>query len=711
MKPFTSLPLKVFLSLLSVIAAFVIMAFLAPKQAFLLVFILAIITACGGVVVAVQAVKRRRTDEERLVSWGGAQSLGPMMTALVFSTAFIILITFASPGMYFRDGGELASAAYVLGVPHPTGFPIFCLFTKAFDLLPIGSVFFRSNMASVAMMAFTTASAFVVIWRLTEARVVYCALAAPLILLESHVAWLHGTTTEVYAISSAGLALTILAFIIAAKQKDLRALVIGWMLLGLGAGAHITWPLEGAVAGVIATATTWNSMSGKRLQILGAAALFALLGKAIVAYLPVAAARDPIMNWGDPSSWSAFIGHLTGKRIRESFSVIGEFRWPVLYAHAALVGRTLFEGTGVLWLIAVLGVILIRPLVVSIIFISVAITDVAFAIFINPMGVWDLQTGLPFAFVIAVLAGSGLVKACVYAQKKRNLLYGIFSMGVLFIGVQWAISPAERDMTRLNAPAAIAYDALNRAPVAAVMFTTSDDLSAGLLGIQAVEGARPDILVLVKQHLSDSRFIRRMIRAHWTGKADERFLDELKRQPFEYGETPSEALARAIQLASMRGPVLMEPGEGWVDREILRKMQPDFPLFRMGAGEPVRDTTSALGRLLAYVSSSDRFGREYLGRYAGLLGAYLAMAGHEMHAIGVLRRALEIEPNNSRAMHNLALLLSAGGLQEEALGLLKRAVEIDPIYVRGWRTLAKVAASMGLSEEAEEANRRAVELE
>ena len=47
--------------------------------------------------------------------------------AVVFVAAFALFAACAAPGLYLRDAGELSTAAFTLGIAHPTGFALWCL--------------------------------------------------------------------------------------------------------------------------------------------------------------------------------------------------------------------------------------------------------------------------------------------------------------------------------------------------------------------------------------------------------------------------------------------------------------------------------------------------------------------------------------------------------------------------------------------------------
>src|SRR6478609_8582941 len=67
---------------------------------------------------------------------------------VVFVAAFALFVACAAPGLYLRDAGELTTAAFTLGVAHPTGFALWCLLGKAATLVPLGEVATRVSMLS-----------------------------------------------------------------------------------------------------------------------------------------------------------------------------------------------------------------------------------------------------------------------------------------------------------------------------------------------------------------------------------------------------------------------------------------------------------------------------------------------------------------------------------------------------------------------------------
>jgi tetratricopeptide (TPR) repeat protein len=92
--------------------------------------------------------------------------------------------------------------------------------------------------------------------------------------------------------------------------------------------------------------------------------------------------------------------------------------------------------------------------------------------------------------------------------------------------------------------------------------------------------------------------------------------------------------------------------------------------------------------------------------------ADLALAeGDRARAMGCLRFALELDPDDVRAMANLGALEREAGRREAALGLLERACRLDPRDAGALANLALVLHDLGRVDEAVGAVARAVSLQ
>ncbi|MAM94106.1 tetratricopeptide repeat protein [Parvibaculum sp.] len=84
--------------------------------------------------------------------------------------------------------------------------------------------------------------------------------------------------------------------------------------------------------------------------------------------------------------------------------------------------------------------------------------------------------------------------------------------------------------------------------------------------------------------------------------------------------------------------------------------------------------------------------------------------GETQNAVDLLSRAIEVNPNAARAYSNLGKILTGTSLVEEALSCYLRAIEIDPRISQTWTNLAALYEIMGRFEDALEALRRSLTL-
>src|SRR5918911_702298 len=71
----------------------------------------------------------------------------------IFAAALLLYARTLAPSVLPGDYAEFQMCAAILGVPHPTGYPLYVLLGKLFTLLPVGDVAYRVNLSSAVYMA------------------------------------------------------------------------------------------------------------------------------------------------------------------------------------------------------------------------------------------------------------------------------------------------------------------------------------------------------------------------------------------------------------------------------------------------------------------------------------------------------------------------------------------------------------------------------
>ncbi len=244
-----------------------------------------------------------------------------LQAAVAGGLALAVYLRTLAPTVMWYDMGEFASAAYVLGVAHNTGYPLLLLLGKLFTWLPFGEVAYRVNLMSAVFGALTVAAVYLLAFELTARR--SAAALAALALAFSSTLWSNATWVTSYnlnAFLTAWILLLLARWLRTPQPAYLRACCL---LLGLGLGNHrlilVTVP---AAAYLAWRAHRLRLANLDWRQLWRLAALFAL-GFSVNLYLPLRAAVDPPLNWGDPSTLERFLIMLTTGYARSFVNPLG----------------------------------------------------------------------------------------------------------------------------------------------------------------------------------------------------------------------------------------------------------------------------------------------------------------------------------------------------------------------------------------------------
>jgi Protein O-mannosyl-transferase TMEM260-like len=279
----------------------------------------------------------------------------------VFVVAILLYTVTLAPTVTLVDSGELIVAARGLGVAHPPGFPLWVMLAHLASLLPFGNVAERINFSSALFAALACAMLTLVVAELMIAGshavskkrtkksaqqsrkrenstgggflTFAPAVGAGLLMAFSRTLWSYATITEVYALNA--LLILVVFFLmvrwrrrIIETQKDAGNQVTThdtWLyaaalVFGLAMGVHhvtvaLTLP---AVAVVVYRTQGLRFFTSRRLLYAALISIGGLI--AVYAYLPFAASRSPVMNWGNPRSLQEIWWHITGRQYRVFFS-------------------------------------------------------------------------------------------------------------------------------------------------------------------------------------------------------------------------------------------------------------------------------------------------------------------------------------------------------------------------------------------------------
>jgi len=490
-----------------------------------------------------------------------------LSAVVVFIASFALYLKTLAPSVGPTDSGELTTAVWSLGNAHPPGFPFFLILTHLFTWLPFGSIAVRTNIGTAFFAAVACAlvslAAGEILMMPRDVRVAKAAAeekrskkrqrldrgqrtAAPaivaaqvrgplsmglvalimlttgLLFAVSRTLWQFATVTEVYAVNSALMAGVAWGMLRWARTLNKRWLYAAALLFGLGLCVHHVTIGTGAIAIAVLITRTAGGWFWRSRTVIVAAVLLAA-GLLVYIYLPIAASRKPVMNWGDPTTVSAVWDHVTGKQYRGYINTSEEQNSAQLGRYFGIVGRELGPPWVPLVLIIALGGVALLWFRQRTIFwyVVLGITGNAawFAIYpiTNDTPAYAIPTFIALLFAFA-FAASSIVELLQSERARRIAALGMLILPLISLLATYSI----RDRSRYWVSHDYADNALHSMGPNALMITGDWQLYSPMLYAMDVEHARPDVAVIHAGFLLRPWYFRQMTRRYPVVAADSR---------------------------------------------------------------------------------------------------------------------------------------------------------------------------------------------
>jgi hypothetical protein len=244
--------------------------------------------------------------------------------------ALISLVMYAltmSPTVGFIDSGELATVTTTLGIAHPTGYPLFTILGWIAAHIPLG----REEIVRLNAMAaaFTASAVFLLFFvafrfvslvarkvqgqrRVDDFLVLSASAGGTAMLAFSKTFWSQAVAVEVYALHLLMIGVILLVYL---RARDGRAsgfwYAVGFFV-GLSFTNHMTTIL--LLPGLLTLYFLEGPSGNARWGVLARSCAFFVLGLTPYVYLPLRAMQSPVMNWGNPSTVSQLLAHMSGRQ-------------------------------------------------------------------------------------------------------------------------------------------------------------------------------------------------------------------------------------------------------------------------------------------------------------------------------------------------------------------------------------------------------------
>ena len=426
--------------------------------------------------------------------------------------AFLLYLSTLAPTLLFADGGEFQFVPYVLGISHPTGYPLYLILGWLWShLLAFGDVAYRMNLFSALWGGITVGLLYLVgLLVLAQAKLEPLYLrqglagVAALAFAASRTFWSQAIIAEVYTFNAFFVVLTLLLLLLWAEKKEKRSLYLFALTYGLSLTHHRTMALLAPAYLLF----IWLTDSWPLRQPRGVLSLLLLflLPQLLYLYLPLRAPATPYVHVSlapgrelvlYENSLRGFLKHVLGQAYGSRLGLYGT--WPELLGGAFRFLERQFLLPGVLLGLLGLFRLLKAPKPFLLLFLSY-LSIFAFCLlhFRGDIKVFFIPTYLIFALWIALGAGT-LAEGARWGFRRLDLLlHGVVLLFLASLPLALLMRNYHGVDRSDDLRARQFWEALLAEPIpqGAILATNDRNEMMPLWYLQQVEGIRPDLLGL-----------------------------------------------------------------------------------------------------------------------------------------------------------------------------------------------------------------------
>lgn len=285
-----------------------------------------------------------------------AQASKPLIAGLVVAIPTLVLYwRTLMPDVGFWDTAEFQAIGPVLGIAHPTGYPLYTMlaWVASVVLQPFGNEALRANLMSAICVAIAVGIVAALVTRLTGRLVVGAATGVALAV--SGETWAIGLRADPHALHLMLAAVMLLLLVVwqdkvTAGERADRWLFAAAVVFGASLANHaLTYLLAPGVA-IFVLLVQPRILLNWRL-ILACLAGLIVTTAVLYAYLPIRSLMNPPLDYANPETWDNFRYLVFAEQFRGTFRALPNF----LDALRTVATETL-EQLGLFALLAVVGV-------------------------------------------------------------------------------------------------------------------------------------------------------------------------------------------------------------------------------------------------------------------------------------------------------------------------------------------------------------------
>lgn len=221
----------------------------------------------------------------------------------MFFFLFLTYLHNLSRSVYGGDVGDLVTAAYVMGVAHPPGYPLFTFLGFLLTRVDFMSPAFMVGLISVFSSALAAVLFYLLALEFTKNK--FVSLVSSLVLSFNYLFWFYAEIAEVFALNNLFVILLFLLAFLYYKKKNIKFLYALSFFVGLSFTNHQTIIFVYPSLLLLVLSNYKQIFSNPKIIIKNI--LFLISGLLIYIYVPFASMQNPVVNWDRVKDIESFL--------------------------------------------------------------------------------------------------------------------------------------------------------------------------------------------------------------------------------------------------------------------------------------------------------------------------------------------------------------------------------------------------------------------
>jgi len=428
-----------------------------------------------------------------------------LIVLLSFIIPLSIYLLTICPTVYVGDSGEIITAAYYLGIPHPPGYPLYTMLGKLFSTLPLSNIAYRVNLTSAFFASATIVVLFLIFSTLVTSSILFTLVAffASLIFAFSFSFWNQSLIAKggIYTLN-AFIMLSILYLIWKIEiTRDLKKIYPIAILCGLGLANHQTMiPLTLLFSLYLLYLIHKINKNIFFPCLFSFFTLLTLVTFLTYMYLPIRSLSNPPIDWGNPENIPNLIRHIT----RQQYQIVEKGQRTLSHFISQTGGyiKAVIKQVNLLYLFFPVGIYFLfklKKVFLILVLIIFCLTSFGFALFTNYLlNSHDLYIVDPFfipSYLILSIFGSLGIFFIFNKLNDIKARYALTFILLLFLVLTLKFNYFKNDKSKNKIAYVYGINILKTVSPNGIIFVAGDNATFINAYLQKVEMKRPDITI------------------------------------------------------------------------------------------------------------------------------------------------------------------------------------------------------------------------